>query len=419
MPYKELEAIQEYENLAIKCNDSVSYAIGVERKCNAYTLLHDTTNIIRYTKKASNLLYKLGRHSQSTFVLSTLIPIYIEKGEVTKAEHLIKIFEKDTNFFTINGDIIKGREFYYCAKAKYFEKTNRLDSAELYYRKLYKYGYQYDACCGLLDIYTELMCMDSVYKYSKLKDKASIMKYTELHTQAMFNADGMFNYTRNQRIAMGLQIEKEHIRTRALTIGSIGLCLMILGVMTLIRYKERKKREIEAISLKYRESKQIYKKAIVDYTLMEKDFEEYKAQKAKEIELLGELNRNASTTYEHTNRRHILTSLCSHDIVKQILKNENIGHNHRSEISVRQWNDLYNLFEKEVPQLYNTYINNHKLSDRERKTLVLTSLGINTNNIAILLNTTASNISNIKTCINQKLFSDSSAKKLYDNLILA
>lgn len=416
MPYKELEAFMRYKFFALKNDDSISYAIGVERMCNAYSLLGDTATIISQTIQASKLFETLGRYSQSKYALSTLLPIYINREEIEMAESIMTSFE-ETDYFDSNGDIISGKEFYYGVKAKYYEKTSNLDSADYYYRKLLRYGYEYKAYQGLLSIYSKRKLTDSICKYSILKEKAFDSEFSDLHTQAMFNADGMFSYARNQRTALEKKIEAERILTRSIVLGVSALILIVIGLILFLRYKKRKSKELEQISVQFHQKECEYNKAIEDFTLMESDFEAYKAKKSEEIKQLKESKEFASAIYERAYRCEELSSLCNNEVIKRILQNEKINHNHHSEISDEQWEQVYALFEKKVPQLYNNYITRLQLSERERRTLILTCLGINTKSIGVLLNMTVSNVSNIKASINQKLFSDSSAKSLYDNII--
>lgn len=417
MPYKELEALVEYRKNALKNKDTLNYILGIDLERQPYILLYDTTKVLNIIDTVFNMYKQKGYDSYAANAILPTIPIYLENGDIEKAEQLMLFFEETIQVFDSEGKIAKGKEHYYNIKALYYECCNDYDNATTTYRNLLNYGYEYDAYKGLLSIYSKRKLTDSICKYSILKEKAFDSEFSDLHTQAMFNADGMFSYGRNQRIALEKKIEAERILTRSIVLGVSALILIVIGLILFLRYKKRKSKELEQISVQFHQKECEYNKAIEDYTLMESDFEAYKAKKSEEIKQLKESKEFASAIYERAYRCEELSSLCNNEVIKRILQNEKINHNHHSEISDEQWEQVYALFEKKVPQLYNNYITRLQLSERERRTLILTCLGINTKSIGVLLNMTVSNVSNIKASINQKLFSDSSAKSLYDNII--
>jgi len=417
MPYKELESLEEFRKNALKHKDTLNYILGIELERRPYMLLNDTSKVVSIIDSAFNMYKMKGYNSFAANAIAPIIPICLNNGDIKKAEDLMCFYENKLQVFDKDGKIVKGKEHYYNTKALYHECCHNYEDAIKVYHTLLNYGYEYEAYKGLLSVFDKLKQVDSICKYSILKEHAFNSEFTNLHTQAMFNANGMFNYARNQRIATEKKMEADRILLRFIILGVLTILLILISLILFIQYRKRKSKELERISAQYHQKECEYKKATEEYALMESDFEAYKSQKTEEIEQLQESKELASTVYERAYRGVALSSLCSNDVIKIILQNEKIGPNHHSEITDEQWNKVYKLFEKELPKLYNNYINRLQLSDRERKTLILTCLGINTKNIAVLLNMTSSNISNIKASINQKLFFDSSAKSLYNNII--
>lgn len=419
MPYKELEANHRFQKYALLAKDTFNYIVGIENDKRAYWHMKDTLNFINTALLASKLFYKKGYFNDAAIAIPSIIPTYIKQHKLEEADSLMRYYEHESGLFDDSMNIMQGHEIYYNTKGLYYLNIGNLDSSEYYYRKLLKYNYELEGYEGLSTIYNLRANTDSLCKYINLGKEAFVDKYSHLHTQAMFNAEGMFNYSRNQRIALEQEKEAYLTRVQIFIIAIACLCLMTIGLVLFIRYKKRKLREWQSIYNKNIETKRELQNAIEDYALMEKDFEAYKIMKAKEIETLHESNERAANVYELAHRKDILSALCTDTLILEIMKNEKIEHNHHSVITSRQWDEVYALLMKELPLLYNTCINNQQLSERERKTLVLTCLGLSTKRISILLNTVPSNISNIKSCINHKLFSDSSAKTLYDNIIFA
>ena len=76
------------------------------------------------------------------------------------------MFEKQSGLFDKKNNIQKGREYYYELKARYFYEMNKIDSAEIYYRKLLGAGWNYEATKGLLVVARYHANLDSNLKYS-------------------------------------------------------------------------------------------------------------------------------------------------------------------------------------------------------------------------------------------------------------
>ena len=62
-----------------------------------------------------------------------LIDICNKQQQFGKAYHYMQIFERESGLFDKNGEIRRGREYYYNAKGQYFLGVNQLDSAKYYF----------------------------------------------------------------------------------------------------------------------------------------------------------------------------------------------------------------------------------------------------------------------------------------------
>lgn len=417
MPYKELEANEHYRKCALKCEDIPNYIVGVELEKRPYLLLDDTLNVINSVKKAYNLFKEHDYKSRAAISLSSLIPIYVSQQNILKAKKIINIFEKESGLYS--GDSVKrGYEAFYNSKACYYHAIENQDSAEYYYRKLANYGYDYDGYSGLYKIYQKLGIADSASKYMELMEQCMIENYTDLHTAAMFNAEGMFNYTRNQRVAMQKEFEAERNRQRAIFISLMALSFIALGTFYFLKYKSKKKVELQTIHEQLCKTERDYKQALEDYSLMEEDFNSFKQKKTEEIHALQRRWEELSLEHEVENRANTLTEMQNKDAVADILKHTKItARGNKIDISNAEWNAMFEVFKTNMPHFYLLVINNGNLSDQEQKVAALTIFKLRTNDIAHLLNSSPSNVSNAKTAINKKLFSCDSAKGLYENLL--
>lgn len=415
MPYKELEANNKFMKYAMLNNDTLSYVIGIEHKSNVYAFISDTTNLVLTIKEASHLFSKMGRQAQSTFVLSRLIPIYIEKNELEKAELLINKFEKETSYFNPNGDIIKGKEYYYKYKALFYEKIGALDSAQYYYKRLSSCGYEYDAYTKLLDIFASQLRPDSIYKYSKLKEQAFAKNFTNYHTQSMFNADGMFNYSRNQRIA--LEKEKEANRNLKITFATI-LCSLLVLVLLYNRYKHsirQKERANDKMKMDYMLMQERYTRTMDDLKLVKSDYSEYIKAKEQELEEAKScLKDNNIITIDITEQENVNNIMqCAEMVVFLNILKPGISHCPTN----KDWTALTSVVASELPIFYARITKDNTLSRSELQATILTRLGFSTTELSFIMDKPIQRISNLKSLANQKLFGSNGAKNFYENLL--
>ena len=155
LPQDEFTAALDYKKNALLSKDTLNYIRGIELSIKALGLLKDTGNVMKLIKE-SQKLYK--EHGLSYMAIrENIIPIHflVEKGEFTEALRLMNEYEMESQLFDNDGNIARGREAYYYLKGSYYQKTNNLDSAEFYMRKILRYGNQADAYRGLLSIFNE------------------------------------------------------------------------------------------------------------------------------------------------------------------------------------------------------------------------------------------------------------------------
>ncbi len=357
MPYKELEANKKYQEYALYIKDTLNYILGFGLEKNAYVLLKDTNMVVKSLTIASKLLSKYGYHAEAAQMQSSMIHISISRKEFEKAKSYLQQFEKESNLFDSCGNIAKGHEYYYYTKGVYFENINKLDSAEFFYRKALYHGYHYDAYKGLLNIFIKTNISDSIYKYSILKEEAFSNSFSDMHTQAMFNADGMYNYARNQRLAMYQKLLAEQREYNIIIITIISIIVNAGMICLLVNYRNRKKREIQSLECQFDEVSTECDKAKSDYALMTVDFETYKELKAQEIAKKEEELAALSSKMESYYREEIVADICGSNIVKTLRDKENIKNpGYCVKISEEEWNELFSEFRHQMPNFYSMII---------------------------------------------------------------
>lgn len=410
MPYNELEANEHYRKCALKCEDIPNYIAGIELKRRPYFILRDTTSVINSFEKAFQLYKSYGLVEDAAKSIPPVLPIYINRNEIEKSKELISYFEQYSNLFDKDLNIRRGHEFYYYIKGEYYEHINQLDKAELCYRKLLQGGYEYDAYVGLLSIYLSLNETDSILKYSLLKDQSFDENITANHTQAMFNAEGMYNYTRNQRIAEEKNVEAKLLTSRIIIIVLSTIFMLIVCATLFIIYKNKKKAEIYQLINQYEDSQLNWKNAVSDYELMCKDFNAFKLMKDAEICELQKKCEELSLNFDKSCEKILLDKLRNNEQVKKIIERVRIAPGHFTAISSDEWACMFELARINRPHFYYSVICNQQITDQEKKISMLSILGKSTKEISVLLNTSLSNVSNAKKSISLKIFTDNTAK---------
>lgn len=322
-------------------------------------------------------------------------------------------FEKEPSFFKSNGDIVEGRECYYFYKGLYYEKTNTLDSAEYYFKRLDTN--EYEACRKLLDLYIKLNNADSICKYSRLKEQVFVKNFTNYHTQAMFNAEGMFNYARNQKLALKNEMEANR---NLKIIFVVVICSLFLFILLFNRHKQsirEKEKEKDMIKMEYHIMQERYSHIKNDLKLMKLDYSEYVRSKEKELEdiksYISDKNFITIGITEQENVNKIM-QCAEMSIFLDVLKP---GNSHYP--TDKDWGALISIFSNELPMFYATITKDNILSKSELQATILTRLGLSTTELSFIMNKPVQRISNLKSLANKKLFGMSGAKQFYENLL--
>ena len=417
MPYKELEALEEFRKYAKLCDDTLNYIVGIERKMRAFVLIEDTLNALKCINTAYKLYMEIGNKRYAAFSTAPMSKLYLSRGEIDKANRLLCIYECESGRFDSENNIAKGFENYYGTKALYYEKINMVDSAAFYYRKLRSSGYEYEACLGLFGLFSKTCQIDSIIAYAQLYRDALGLTFSSLHTQAMFNAEGMFNYSRNQRIAAEKEKEAELNRQKAFFIAILSFISVGVILYLFFRFKVKKKEELEHLASQYEASTIAYHQAKEDYVLMESDFESYKHKKNKEITELQSQWENAAERYESKRTADSIKILKALPVITDIQQRFEINRpGQQPSISDKEWQDIFDKIKELLPRFYIKVLIDDQFGYIERKVATLSLIGESTSNIAKMLDTSASNVSNTKASINTKLFDDCTAKTLQRNL---
>jgi hypothetical protein len=138
-------------------------------------------------------------------------------------------------------------------------------------------------------------------------------------------------------------------------------------------------------------------------------------QKQSEIDSLTEQIHEYQKRYEKLNSFEKEHALLHSTVVTSFRDMANYKL-HSQTPTETDWELLYSLMKQSFPLLVATIGKDNQLSKQEWQTCLLTRLNFSNSEIALLLQTSAQRITNVKTKVNQKLFGETNAVNLLKNL---
>lgn len=226
-----------------------------------YFSLKDTTRAIKQVKETAALYRKYGMIEAAADAYGFLIQIYVTKCQYSTASYYMKIFEKESGLFDSQGNITSSRGYYNFSKGFYYLGVNKLDSAELCFRKLAKYGAHFEANKGLMLVCQKRNKPEKIPQYMELCERAMDSILENKQTIAVKQAASMYNYNRIQATADKMLLEK--VRTEkeviVLLLSVFALCLLIAYLYK--RYKKKmslKQLEMDQRAKEYQDNMEIF-----------------------------------------------------------------------------------------------------------------------------------------------------------------
>ena len=418
----------------------------------AYILLNKKDSAEIILKSALEQYRKHGFKQQALRYSKTLLLLYTESPQrLDEAKALMDQFEAESDLFDEHHELPPSQRQYYYYKGKYFENIHKLDSAEYYYRKIYRPGMSYASqdpmYRGLLSVFSKRHQADSIAKYAMLycmtNDSSIALKDQDVIAQMAAN----YNYSRLQKEAHENEV-KAYKRLIGLIVTAVVLAIILIAAFMLWKNNQRKinrlKKEFANATDEYEENlhelqllesthqqviatiqqeltkaqgessgfREKYAKAQQTISQINQDYESEKSRLLEENEMfqkrIGELQKNGIISKYQS----VSESFDKEIIVKRIRE---IANTPLTPVTYIEWNELTKAFENNYPSLFHD-LSLHCNIPQYIRVCILTVLGIGSNDQANMLGTTKSRISNIKYALNKALFMEASSRTLYKNL---
>lgn len=295
-------------------------------------------------------------------------------------------------------------------KGKYYERINKLDSAEYYYRQLPSFGYGREGYSGLLRIYCEKQCPDSIKKYQNLYEKSIDENEKSNQAKALLQASAMYDYGRLHKENSKSKYNAMRIKYALWSLTATIIVVLYALYYGFRIYRKRRRNEKEELvksimmlKIKLKSKEDIINKMTLDGITM------YKAQ--------NEVNRLKVSvkTYESNENYDTKDTLLLMERLSERFKLLSCPKPGSMRPDEDDWHCLEEFFLKKMIRLIELF-HRSNLSQQELRVCMLTFIGVPSSSISVLINSSPQRITNIKTSSNMKIFGERNAKTLIQNL---
>ena len=408
--------------------------------------------------------YRAHGYEQEALQFSTsLMYMYVDQPDrQTELKQLIEDFDSGSALFDEYHELPPSKRQFYYYKGKYYEGINRLDSAEYYYRKVFRPGMSFvdmdPMYQGLLNVFTKRHVADSIAKYSQLycetNDSSIAIKDQELTAQMAAS----YKYSSIQKEALDNKSKAYRLLMMLVLLGALFIVLVIAGIYSYKQYRKKREeqrrvhaKELQQLKVEFADATEMYEENLHELRLLEesrkkvidiiqnelsgisKEKETYKTKFAESQRTIVRINEEYelnSTVLREENKelRRKIDELKSKEGISEhlaasgmfaeteIVKNvKALANNPFAQLTSDQWHSLLQTFFQHFPSLHRELIRQGANTSTVR-VCVLTVIGIRTNEQSNLMGIKKQMVTNYKTTLNNLLFNEKTSRTLYKNL---
>ena len=418
MPNEELTAWNQYSRFAKKSGDIYNYILGKELTIGPYYDLGDTIACLRITEQCRREYLNNGMPENAASAFPTAIYIHLLNANYEKAKEMMDTFERESGIFDSMGNIKKEREYYYYySKGLYYLGTYRVDSAEMYFRKLQgiNLNHNFQLNKGLLSLYRYKKNIDSISKYSTLYEKSVDDIILENQAEAVAQTAAYYKYNRLQKESEKLAVKAEKSKWMSRLSFILFFIIAVVSAYLFFLYKRKQNEKMERLGINYTNLMSKYRQACHETEKIKSDKDEALREKEGENSLLEAQLDRMKTIFEGLSPDMKKIALSKSEIVKKF-KDMTIPKVPPVLPCQKDWKLLMETMEYTNPSLYGRIILSNNLSPQEKYTCLLTMLNFSSSELTVILDTSKQRVANLKASANYKLFGNKNAKALLGNL---
>ena len=402
---EEIEAWERFSHFALKDGDTYNYIRGIEFRESPYYCLDDTLNLMKTMEKARQLYLENGWTESAAAVYPSPILLLLQTGQYHRAHAMMQVFEGESGLFDASGNISPGRELYYNFRGLYHLGVHQVDSAEYYFRKLlpFEVNRNYDAYKGLHAVYRVRRDVDSVMKYAALSEQALDSIQKDDQSEALAITHSLYNYNRMERMVGQKEMEALRMKWRIAFAIVLGLAILLFVILRYWRYRKTKERELDALSKDYHEKANRLEQAR-DLLLLENDKNQLAEKLRGEMIKLQEEVNGYREYFERipAYRREMMLEKST---VVNLFHEKGKGKRNIALPTDEEWIQLADALHEHLPTFYTSILQDARLTHEEKRLCMLCRLDFYNGEIALLLDKSPQSITNMKSSVNDKLFS--------------
>ena len=414
----EMEARKHASRYSYLDKDTVKAIYHIERIADIYLLMNKKDSAELIIKEAQDLYLKHGYRQKALQASVLRIRLLVDSiHKFVDAKCMIDEFESESDLFDKNHELSPSKRQYYYIKGRYYEGVGFLDSAEYFYRKIYRpnmTAVQKDPMYrGLLSVFKKRHQADSIAKYAQLYGEANDSSIAKKDQELTAQMASLYNYNRNKKIA---EQEKQKSRKTRNLLAFVVVAAIGCGILVLRKRNERQKelRQLSQSLFDTRKKREEISKELEN--LKAKDYESLIAQKEHKEEELNSIITSLQRQIGQANMEDHLMQLKESDIVK-LFNEKKLFKQGVSSPTRREWKQLEQQFRKDM-QASSAVLSKANLSQMELRICILLILGFDDKEVNIVLYSTPQAISKAKRHANNKLFNTDSAQSLKNNLMI-
>ena len=245
----EIEARRHASRFSYLDKDTAYAIFQIAKTADAYILMNKKDSAELVIKEAQRLYTKHGYRQKSLQASLTLLYMYVKSSErQPEVKQLMDRFESESDWFDSHHELPPSKRQYYYYKGQYYERIGLLDSAEYYYRKIYRPNMapvdKDPMYRGLLSVFKTRRQADSIAKYALLYGEANDSSIAKRDQELTAQMASLYNYNRNQKIAE--QEKQESRKARSLLV--LVIVIFIGCAILIIRKRKERKDELRMLN---------------------------------------------------------------------------------------------------------------------------------------------------------------------------
>jgi hypothetical protein len=441
--YRTLSAIYSQMGEVFHRQLLLSDEIEARRHAQQFAYLNEKPLIALSEKKLSASAYiLLNKRDSAELILKEILQQYEDSGffqeelqastmlmhlYVDKPEHssdlgtLIEKYDSGSNLFNESHELPPSKRQYYYYKGCYMEGIGLLDSAEYYYRKVYRpnmsFVSQNPIYRGLLSVFQKRHQADSIAKYALLYCQANDSSIALNDQQLTAQMAASYQYNRFQKQAFENEKKAQRIKIVLLLVVSIAAVLLL--TLTLAHVLYRRKKQVQM--LQYRHDLENLERAQTELLELHSEENQVSAELLKRkndeiiklqsriIDYMGKMQKHRQETLENRLQespvaRHLLDLTLANPPLKA---------------SLQDFQDLKTLINQEIPSFYGVLnAPDHTLRPIEYDVCMLIRLHFQPAEICKLTGISDGYAANLRKRLLLRIFGEEGAPKDFDRRII-